>query len=282
MKKKIIFIILYVLASLPLIFLYILSDFFFLIICYILRYRRNVIMMNLREAFPEKTEKEIKKIAKSYYRFLCDVMVETVKLFHISDKELRKRVEVINPEIVNKALIEGKNAVILMGHYGNWEWVQEISRYFISGVYLASIYHTLTSQFWNDLYLKIRSRWGVNIIPQKKALRQLIDKSHRPWACGFIADQRTWDRHEDNCTRFLNHDTYFIYGPEEIGDKLGSEFFYLEMTKIKRGKYRIKFHCLTGEGYDSPFPRTRQFWHEFEKTIKKDPALWLWSHRRWV
>lgn len=287
MKDKIILSTVNGLAKLPLGILYILSDIISFVLHRIVGYRKKVVRQNLTSAFPEKELKEIRKIEKQYYGFLGEQVVETLKLLHISDDELRSRVEVKNYEAVNKTLGDGKNAVLLMGHYCNWEWVQEIVRYFIPGIFMASIYHPLKNKFWDDIFIKIRSRWNAHIVPMKKAPRILLNKENMPWVCGFIADARPDMRHEQNYLEFLNHKTWFITGPEDIGDKTGADYFYLEMIRIKRGYYQIIFHPLVLSNFQSQlsneptYPYTREFWKEFETTIKRNPAYWLWSHKRW-
>ena len=276
-----IFAILKLLARLPLWALYPVSDLAYLIVYHIVGYRRKVVRENLSSSFPQKNIKEIKKIEKTFYHYLGDQIVETLKLLHISDKELRRRVKVTNAEAVNEAMASGRNAVLLMGHYNNWEWVQEIVNYFTPDSFMASIYHPLNHKKWDDLFKTMRSRWHAHIVPMKSAPRVLLSKSNMPWVCGFIADGYTYQKHDNNCLTFLNHKTWFIYGPEEIGDKVGADYFYLEMLRIKRGYYEIIFHRLTPSEKNQPFPHIRQFWHEFEKTIEKYPAFWLWSHKRW-
>ena len=279
--NKIIFGLLNALARLPLGILYLFADLITPVLYHLIKYRRKVVRTNLTASFPDKSLKEIKKIEKEFYRYLGDQIVETLKTLHISDKELKKRVKVINYEAVNNALGNQRNAVLLMGHYCNWEWAQEITRYFLPQSFMASIYHPLNDKFWNDVFIKLRSRWNAHIVPMKSAPRVLLNKQNMPWVCGFIADAYTWHKNENNWVEFLNHKTWFIYGSEEIGTKVGADFFYLEMKRLKRGRYEIIFHSLKPEDSSLPFPYSREFWKEFEKTILKAPAYWLWSHKRW-
>ena len=281
MKEKFLKGILKGLALFPLGILYLFSDVVSFVLYHIIKYRRKVVRKNLTDSFPAKTLKEIIAIEKDFYRYLGDQIVETLKILHISDKELSKRITVSGYELINQSIEANKSSVVLMGHYGNWEWVQEISRYFTPEAFMASIYHPLNNKTWDNIFLKIRSRWSANIIPMKKAPRTLLDKSNSPWVCGFIADQWPHNRNHQNFIEFLNHKTWFIYGPEEIGNKLGAEYFYLEMNRLKRGHYEIIFHKLVPEDNSLPFPHTRIFWKEFEKTILRAPAFWLWSHKRW-
>lgn len=300
MKEKTILFFLKGVALLPLWILYIFADFIYFVVYRIIGYRKKVVRENLLSSFPEKGEKEIKKIERGYYHFLADVIVETVKLFHISDKQLRRRIKVNNYEAINADLSDGKNVVLLLGHYGNWEWVQEISRYFIPEAYMGSIYHPLNNKTWDNIYLKLRSRWGTHIVAQKQAVRTLLNRDHFPWVFGFIADARPLTFTPRNCIEFLNHPTYFIYGPEEIGSKLGARFYYLEMLPQRRGHYEITFRPLVPSdsakteaeriqtsndlprsSAEETYPVTREFWREFGSTIQKAPSYWLWSHKRW-
>lgn len=281
MKNKLLSGLLNGLASLPLPVLYLFADIITPVLYHIVKYRRKVVRANLTSAFPEKTIGNIKKIERKFYKYLGDQIVETLKLLHISDSELRKRVKVTGAEIVNSTLDQGKNAVLLMGHYCNWEWVQEIVHYFNPDSYMVSIYHPLSNKFWDNLFIHMRSRWGAHIVPMRTAPRVLLNKGNMPWVCGFIADAYTAMKKDDNWVNFLNHKTWFIPGPEEIGGKVGADFFYLEMTRLKRGHYEIRLSRLQAEETELPYPYTREFWKEFEKTIEKAPAYWLWSHKRW-
>lgn len=286
MKNKIIFGILRGLASLPFWVLYLFADIITPVLYHIVKYRRKVVRNNLTSSFPEKSIQEIKRIERKFYRYLGDQIIETLKLLHISDEVLKRHVKVINYEAVNQTLGKGRNAVLLMGHYGNWEWAQEITRYFLPDVFMASIYHPLKDKFWDDVFIRLRSRWHAHIVPMKSAPRVLLNRQNMPWVCGFIADAYTWQKHDDNWIEFLNHKTWFITGPEEIGNKVGADYFYLEMNRVKRGHYNIIFHTLhntpSSQFTESePFPHLRSFWKEFEKTIENNPPYWLWSHKRW-
>lgn len=280
MREKIIIGLLKAVAALPLAALYLLADFIYFVVYYLVGYRKAIVRKNLFEAFPEKTPEQLKKIEKEYYHFLGDMIVETVKLLHISDAEMRKRVEVTNPEVVEECIGRGENVVLLLSHYGNWEWVQEISKYLSDTTFKATIYHPLKSELWNEVYMKIRGRWHSHLLPQWTAAKTLLNRDNQPWVCGFIADGRPRNK-KDACTvEFLQHHTYVIYGPEVIGRKIGAEFFFLEMERVRRGHYRITFHHLEPEG-EGEFPITMAFWSKFEKVVQKSPAYWLWSHKRW-
>ena len=81
----------YVLSLLPLRVLYVVSDILYLPLFYCIRYRRHIVHSNLKASFPEKSEPEILRIEKQFYHFFCDYVVETIKLFSISKKEMMRR-----------------------------------------------------------------------------------------------------------------------------------------------------------------------------------------------
>ena len=271
-----------ILSLLPFCVLYVLSDIMAAVVYHVVRYRRKLVRKNLTSSFPNKSLKEVKQIERRYYRFLCDVMVETIKLLSLSDVGLKKRVKVINPDIVNASVSNGKSAVILLGHYGNWEWVQEIATYFSDKAFKGSIYHEMKNNLSDRLFLHIRNRWGMHIVPQNKAIRTLLNKDNQPWIFGFIADQRPKYISADNRVMFLNHETAFITGPEDRGNKVGADFFYLDIQRYRRGYYNLKFIPITAVETDGvKYSILRSFWSKFEESILQNPALWLWSHNRW-
>lgn len=281
MKVKIIIFLLKLIAFLPWCILYGISDIISFILYHLIRYRRKIVNKNLTEAFPEKSPREIKKIEKAYYRYMSDMIIETIKLLHISDRSMALHAKVIDTEIVNQSLDNGISAVIFLGHYGNWEWVQEISRTLSDKALKGSIYHPLNSKLWDQIYLKIRSRWGAYLVPQNKAVRALLTKENRPWVFGFIADHRPTFDDPHSKMEILNHTTRFIIGPEEIGRKVKADFFYLDVERVKRGYYTMTFKKLEPVPDDKPYPYTRAFWMALEQSIRNNPPYWLWSHKRW-
>ena len=273
-------------ARLPLGVLYVFSDLIYLVVYYIVRYRVKVVRRNLAEAFPQKSKKELKKIEREFYRYLSETIVETVKLLHISDEELARRVTVENVDLVNETLKEGRSVALLIAHYGNWEWVQEACRNFIGSKFTAAIYHPLNDKTWDGIYLGIRSRWNFNMIPQKQSVKKLLNRENQPWVCGFLADIRPHYVANQPTVPFLNHHTGFVYGPEVISRKVGADLFFLEMRREKRGHYHVTFHKLEPENSvqeqaDNPYPYTRSFWTKLERIITEKPSYWLWSHKRW-
>ena len=272
------------LARLPLGVLYLLSDLAYPILYYIIRYRRRLVRENLRNSFPEKSVEEILSIEKKFYRNLCDVFIEAFKCLHISDREMLRRVEILNCELPERIASEGKNVFMLLGHLGCWEWYQEVSVRYKAPKKTCEIYKQIVSPYFASLMHEIRSRWNTTQIEMSQTVRTLLQwhAKGEPFLCGFIQDQRP-DRKAKDSIMFLNQQTWYIPGAEEIARKANAELIYLDVEKPSRGHYRLTFREMipNEEEANSRYPLSQNFWHKMEQTIRRQPELWLWSHNRW-
>ncbi|MBN2213328.1 MAG: lysophospholipid acyltransferase family protein [Bacteroidales bacterium] len=272
----------WLITLLPLQVLYLLSDFFFLIIYYIARYRRKVVMMNLRNSFPEKSEDEIKTIARKFYRHLCDNFIESFYVLNMSDKEIRKRYLYRNPELLRQLLKKNKSIILVMGHYGNWDWLCSLPLYFDKQV--LAIYHPLTNRYFDELFNRIRNKFGVRLIQMKTAYREMLAaaKNHILTITLFLADQRPAKRSIHYWTTFLNQETPVLMGSEAIAKKLNHAVVFADIRKIRRGYYHVAF-SLVCENPDQTeeFEITETHTRLLEKIIIGKPDYWLWSHKRW-
>jgi len=271
-------------AGLPLGVLYLLSDIAFPIIYYIIRYRRRLVRENIRCSFPDKSAEEILHIEKAFYHNLCDVFIEAFKCLNISDEEMCQRVEVLNCELPERIASEGKNVFMLLGHCGCWEWYQEVCMRYKNPKKSCEIYKQIKNRYFASLMHEIRSRWDTEQIEMKQSVRTLLKWSSEgePFLCGFIQDQRPNVKAKDGTT-FLNQQTWYAPGAEEIAHKIGAEPVYLDVVRTSRGHYRLTFlemHPNTEES-NSPYPLSRNYWRLLEQTIRRQPELWLWSHNRW-
>lgn len=262
--------------------LYFFSDLIFPILYYIARYRRKVVRKNLVNSFPEKSEKEIIKIEKQFYRHFCDYVMETVKLMHISDDEMRKRMRFTNIEIIEEMRKDGKPFFVYLGHQGNWEYVTSISLWVDPSLSGCQIYHPLSSKVMDKLMYRLRNRFNTVGIPQKNTLRTILTmmKEGKQPLLGLIADQRPQRYPEPEWTTFLNQDTPIITGGETLGRRLDAHFIYGSIKCIRRGYYEITLQPIVpveGEEYSY----SKQYLRMLEKDIKDQPHMWLWSHKRW-
>jgi KDO2-lipid IV(A) lauroyltransferase len=266
----------------PLRVLYVLSDLIYPLVYYIVGYRREVVRKNLESSFPEKSEKDIREIEKRFYRHFCDYVLETVKLMHISDEEMRRRMRFTNPEYIEQLRSDGRPIFLYLGHQGNWEYIISITMWTSPEFTAGQIYHPLSNKVMDKLIYRLRSRFNTVGIPQKQALRAIItmvrDGKHP--LLGFIADQRPPRRPEPEWMTFLNQDTAIITGGEAMGRKLNAHFVYGSMKCVRRGYYELTFQPIVpveGEEYGY----SKQYMRMLEQDIKEQPHLYLWTHKRW-
>ena len=275
-------------AFLPFGILYLISDGMYVIVYHIIRYRRRTVRDNLHNSFPEKSDKERSKIERKFYRHLCDCIMETIKLLHLTDKEIEKRINVTNGELIDRLAEDGAPIILYLGHYGNWEWTPAVTRHYTHPSINGQIYRPLHSCTMEQVMQTIRSRFHTISIPQKSAFRTLLKmrQENKQFLIGFVADQRPNSGNLHHWTTFLNQDTAYSIGGEEIGKRTGAHFVYLEIEKRKRGYYQMTFHrilpsCDANEEDGKEHPYTLQFMNMLENSIKRAPEYWLWSHKRW-
>lgn len=275
---------LYPLALMPLGLLYGLSDVISFLLHRVIGYRLKVVRKNLRASFPEKTEKELYKIERDFYRHLCDCFAEIVKMLHISDKEVFKRIKLKNEGLVHELLKGGHPIILYLGHFGNWEWVPAMTLMLDEPKKMGALYQPQHDKVMDDLMIKIRSRFNLICIQKSRAYRYLLEmKRETPsFMIGFIADQRPLGSHHKHWTWFLDQPTAYMAGGETIGERVGAHYLYVEARKVKRGHYVLEFKKMEPDPEDKDeFPYTRKYFRMLEESIRENPPFWLWSHNRW-
>ncbi len=277
-----IFPILWLTSIMPLRLLYIKSDVLCFLTYHVFGYRKKVVFSNLELALPEKSEKERKLIAKKFYKHLCDIIFETIKQLTISEKEIRRRFNFQNPQLLQSLYEKDKSVLLLCGHYASWEWSGIMSRQFPhKGL---AVYKKLDNPSFDSLVKRIRGRFGGTIVSNKKIVPLLyrLDKKNIKTLTLILADQTPKAgayKHRDN---FMGIDVPVFTGSEELAKRLGFATMYLQVEKVKRGYYSATVELLAENPNEVPDYRiTRAFLDRIEAQIHKAPEFYLWSHKRW-
>ena len=271
------------LSCLPFGVLYILSDFLYYVVYYVIRYRREVVRKNLTESFPEKSEQEILCIEKEFYHSFVDIILESCKLASISKNEMKRRMTFKNVDYVNTVLRNGKSIALYLGHYANWEWCSSIPLHLDKNVIGAQIYHKLSNKNMDRLMLDIRERMGAVCVDMHKTARYVteISAEKKISIIGFIADQSPRKKDSRYFLHFLNHNTPVLTGTEKIVKHYGLEAFFLSVKRVKRGYYEAEFIQLHDNPKSLPdFKLTDIYYQMLEKCIIENPELYLWTHKR--
>lgn len=263
---------------------YINSDILFWLLYGVFKYRRKVVWKNLTESFPEKSEEELRKIERGFYRFFCDYMVEAVKMMTISREEMKRRMVFKGVDQLDKAVENGQSVVLYLGHYCNWEWVTWLPLWVTPKVQCGQIYHPLENKDFDRLFLRSRERMGSLCIAMQDTLREVMryKKENQPTIIGYISDQKPFWTSIHHWVDFLNHDTPVLTGTERIARKMHQAVFYVDMHRVRRGYYEAEFKLMSLEPQNlKEFELTDMYFSLLEKSIRRAPEFWLWSHDRW-
>lgn len=285
-SAKILIAILSAFAHLPLRVMYVLADIAFVLVYYVARYRRRVVDDNLAQCFPDMVQKARAAIRRQFYRNFCDTFVEAVKLLHISDKEICQRMQFENTALIDELLSQGKSVAVYFSHCGNWEWAPSVTLHTThhQGVEYCQVYRPLRNHAFDALMLRIRSRFGSLSFAKATVFRDLVHlkRDNVLTVTGFMSDQKPSHNDPTVVTMFLNRPTAFISGTETLARRMGLAAIYWDMEKTARGHYRITCRLLDdGTHAGEPGTLTRNYAAMLQDTITRNPAIWLWTHKRW-
>jgi KDO2-lipid IV(A) lauroyltransferase len=270
-------------AHLPFWVWYRISDFLFLMLYYVVGYRKKVVRKNISLSFPDKKTQELKSIERKFYRHLCDVVVEAVKCHRISRKALADRVVNDDHGLYYRLYKDGKSCIAVMGHCGNFEWIPPFAAIAVPH-FTQGLYHPLKNQAFEDFTRESRGRFGSGLLPMDLALRTMIEqrKQGELTATAFIADQTPSSPATAYWTNFLNQETPFFTGTAKIAKKMGLALVFIAIYKVKRGHYKCVSELICEDASTWSEEALNAAWiSRLEKNIHEQPWNWLWSHRRW-
>jgi KDO2-lipid IV(A) lauroyltransferase len=272
----------WIITLLPLKLLYVFSDLIFLFFYYFPGYRRKIVTNNLKNSFPGKTREELTSVEKKFYHHLCDLFIETVKLTHLNNRQLMKRMPLSNPELLNRLLKEGQDIVAILGHYGNWEWLLSLPLF--TEYQTVSIYKPLKNKYFDTFMIDHRSRNGMILTPMSSIVREIINlrnKNIRSFYA-FLNDQIPPKGDIKYWTNFLNQETAVYTGAERIASKYDMSVVFLNIQKIRRGYYQFTAELLFEHSAGLPeHSITEAHVKRLEEIIRSRPEFWIWSHKRW-
>ncbi|MFC2104165.1 lysophospholipid acyltransferase family protein [Bacteroidota bacterium] len=271
----------YFVAIIPFWVLYPFSDLLAFLFFHVIKYRKKIILQNLRNSFPEKSEKEIKSIAKKTYRNLTDIIVESIKTFTISTKSITKRFKVINPEVLDEYKQKGQSIIGVTGHYGNWEWGAMAGSIQIKHRAIA-IYKPLSNKYIDNYIKRTRAENGTLLKSILKTTETFENFKNQTCIFLLVADQSPSDVHKAYWNNFLNQDTACLHGPEKHAKNNNYPIIYLNIQRIKRGYYVVIAEKLIENPSKLPDGEiTKMYMNKLEEIIVQKPEDWLWSHNRW-
>ena len=273
---------LWIISILPFRLLYLFSDGVYVLVYYILSYRKSTVRNNLAKALPHLSDKERYSIEKKFYHHMCDMFLEMIKTMSISQKEMEKRFQFTNLEVYLDLEKKGKSIAIQIAHYATYEWV--ISMNYKINFKGYAIYKKLANPYFDKLVKDIRSKFKAYLITTKET-GLTIEKNNAAGILGiygFASDQTP--RKSDNMywSTFMGIETPIHVGAEVLAKKYDMNMIYLKVKKLKRGYYEASFEVLSEDIQSVPnYKISELFMQKVEQQILEAPEFYLWTHKRW-
>jgi len=268
-------------SILPFRILYLVSDFFYLILFYILGYRKKAIMANLKIAFPDKSDTELKRIMKEFYHHFLDIFMEMIKTFTISNEEILKRFKLTNPKELDDFMARNDNILLMSSHYANFEWLFSLNLRVTHNGFAA--YKKIKNKYFNNYIVRSRGRFNTTLIPTKEIMPEMAknDAKAIKSVYGMLVDQSPKLTKAYHWTTFFGKEVPVITGTEMLAKKYNYAVMYIETTKVKRGYYETRMEILSENPREVPdFEITDLFMKKLEAHIRKAPEYYFWSHKR--
>jgi Kdo2-lipid IVA lauroyltransferase/acyltransferase len=269
------------LALIPLGVWYAIASFLAFLGWKVFPHRRHVVEGNLKASFPEWDDATRERVMGQFYRGFADVFVEVIHSVRMSRPALERRMRIVNPELAREEVARGKPVLLMAAHQGNWEWLLlALSTQLDMPVEAA--YKPLVNPWADRVMLAVRSLFGARMIPAQQLLGDILQQRNRPRAIALLADQEPVGSDRMHWARFLNRDTAFFLGGEQIARSARYAALFIEVRRIRRGHYEATLVPLAAAGEQLPPGEfTNRFARMVEAQIRAAPADWPWSHKRW-
>lgn len=267
-------------SYLPYPVLYVLSDGLYLFMYKVFRYREKVVIQNITNSFPNKSPQEHKQIVSGFYHHFCDLLLEGLKAFTMSEAEVRQRAKPLNLEYIDRFYEKGQNVIIATGHYNNWELLALALNIEIKHQAVV-IYRQLKNKFFDEKVKSSRSKFGLILTSTKIAMRA-FQKAEDLSAVTFAFDQSPGKT--DGCYwgSFLNQDTPMTFGVEKYAKHFNAPVLFMHINKVKRGYYTYEFSDAIEDPRNTSYGEiTRKINALLERDIIAEPQYYLWTHKKW-
>jgi KDO2-lipid IV(A) lauroyltransferase len=269
------------LSVLPLWILYRFSDLFYLILITVFPYRKKVIETNIVRSFPNYSKSQRKALKRKFYRHFADLLIEGVANLSMSENQLRSRIKVKNPELMNELFHKGQSVILVSGHYNNWEWLISAQN-FLFPHQAMGIGMPMTNKFWDKKVNSRRQRFGMKVVHSGNFKKEISENMTTPVAILTLADQSPGDSRKSYWMDFLHQQTAVLFGPEQMAHTFDFAVVFYVMRKKKRGYYEMELKLITDQPKSTSWGEiTEAHCRLLEQEIIHLPEFWVWSHKRW-
>ena len=244
------------------------------IVNHFFKYRITILHKNIKIAFPNKKNKETLELIKNIYHHLYVIIIEVIKSISFNEKDIIKRVKLLNEHEINNMAKKDKSIILIASHYANWEWLLLRVSLLKRGNVVA-VYQPLSNKYLNSVLLKIRTKFNATLVPIDKWNHFILKNRHKSYIYFLVSDQNPNNYNKGTTISFFDKATLFHNGPEKMHKLLDAQVLYTDMKKINNGYYELKLKKI------NPDNITEDYVNLLEETITNRPEHWLWSHNRW-
>ncbi|MEL1240722.1 lysophospholipid acyltransferase family protein [Flavobacterium flavipallidum] len=269
-------------SILPFRIFYWISDLIFLVVYYIIGYRKETVKNNLKIALPHLTDAERLVIEKKFYHHFCDLFMEMVKTMTISPEEIQQRFKITNPELLKEFEEKNRSIMVLASHYASWEWLIAIN--LKSSYQGVAVYKRIANRYFDNLIKKIRSEFKTELVSTEKTIPLMANNQRKGILSlyGLISDQSPKTKQIAHWESFMGIETPVHIGPELLSKKYNLNVVFAKVTKVKRGYYEATLIPITDEPKSLPnYEIIHRYIKEVEKQIYEVPEYYFWTHKRW-
>ncbi|OQX71113.1 MAG: hypothetical protein B6D62_02670 [Candidatus Cloacimonas sp. 4484_275] len=250
----------------------------FILIGYYIGIRKKVAAEQLKMVFPEKSNREIKKILLRMYAGMGKTAAETylgnkTKLFANSVAEGWNNLE--------KAVAMKKGVILATGHIGNWELA---GRYIAAHFKFSVVAKKQRNRYFDNYTNKLREKDNIEIIDKKNAFREIIKKLRNNYIVAILIDQNAGKN--GILTNFLGFPASTFVGAAKIAIKLKCPIVPAFAVRENNGKnHFIILPMILPTNYQNNEQSIKQLTEKISSTLEKiiidHPSDWFWVHRRW-
>ena len=188
--------------------------------------------------------------------------------------------KMLNPELVRE-VSHGKPVLIMAAHQCNWEWLL-LGFSTQLGMPVDAVYKPLVNPWAEREMFALRSRLGARPVQAQQLLADILQNRNVPRAIAIVADQEPVSSERKHWLKFLNRDSAFFLGAEEIARTVRYAAVFAQIRRVARGHYEVRFVPLVAAGEQLPAGEfTARYARMVEEQIRAAPADWPWSHKRW-
>ena len=278
----IIYPLLWCISILPFRILYLFSDFVYLIVYYIIGYRKKIVRENLALALPHLSAQERLIIEKKSFRHLCDMFLEMIKTMTISEQEIKKRFVFTNLEVYKNLEKQQKSIALMMAHYASYEWAISLNSYVSFEGF--GIYKKINNPYFDKLVRDIRLKFKAKLITTKETIPTITKNNKLNKLCtyGFASDQTPRLHSTYHWQSFMGIVVPVHTGAEMLAKKYDMNVIFLKNKRVSRGYYESSFEILSENAKAVPnYEITDKFIKLVEQQIYESPEFYLWTHKRW-